>query len=449
MIATIKPHGKEASVAIKDIIIMSKEEIKRLHYVRNAEEGKIKQVEAAKDLDISDRQFRRLVFKYRTVGEEGLVHGLRGTRSNRRKAESLKEKILKLYEKKYYGFGPTLLSEKLFELEGIEISDEWLRQLLMSERGVENGWQRKGRKHRRWRERKESCGTMVQMDGSIHDWFEGRGPECVLMGYIDDATGRVYGRFYEYEGTFPAMDSFRHYIRKHGIPCSLYLDKHGAYQSKKKLTAEEELEGKEKPETQFERAVKELGVKVIPANSPQAKGRIERLFNTFQDRVIKEMRLAGVSSIEEANKFLEGYLTEYNKRFSVVARNTADLHRKVPKGINLDRIFCIKTKHPIRNDFTVIHEKKLYQIEDKTRSKHIVVEERMNGSIKLYAGDSSLKYKQIENLPVRKIEVKNKVEIKLKSLTKKQYDPKRDNPFYRFRLKGSTPFNTAGSYAQS
>jgi hypothetical protein len=188
---------------------------------------------------------------------------------------------------------------------------------------------------------------------------------------------------------------------------------------------------------------------VIPANSPQAKGRIERLFNTFQDRVIKEMRLAGVSNIEEANKFLESYLPKYNKRFSVLARSKADLHRPVPKGINLDRIFCIKTKHPIRNDFTVIHEKKLYQVEDRTRAKHVVVEERINGRIKLYAGDSSLKYKQIENLPVKKVEVKKKLEIKLKSLPKKKYDPKRDNPFHRFRLKGSTPFNTVGNYAHS
>jgi hypothetical protein len=243
---------------------------------------------------------------------------------------------------------------------------------------------------------------MVQMDGSIHDWFEGRGPECVVMGYNDDATGRVYARFYEYEGTFPAMDSFRYYVREHGIPCSLYLDKHGAYQSKKKLTAEEELEGKEKPETQFERAVGQLGVKVIPAHSPQAKGRIERLFHTFQDRVIKEMRLGGVSSIEEANEFLESYLPKYNKRFSVVARSRTDLHRPVPKGINLDRIFCIKTKHVIRNDFTVIHDKKLYQVEDKTKAKEVIVEERINGSIKLYAGDTSLKYKQLENLPVKR-----------------------------------------------
>ena len=437
-------------MAGKDIIIMSKEEIKRLHYVKNAEEGRIKQVEAAKVLEISDRQFRRIVFKYRTYGEEGIVHGLRGKRSNRRKAERLREKILKLYEKKYYGFGPTLLSEKLSELEGIEVSDEWLRGVLLSDKTIECDWQRKGRKHRRWRERKENCGAMVQRDGSEHDWFEGRGPRCVLMGYIDDATGRVFGRFYEYEGTFPAMDSFRHYIRKHGIPCSLYLDKHGAYQSKKKLTAEEELEGKEKSDTQFERAVKEVGSKLIPAHSPQAKGRVERLFNTFQDRVIKEMRLAGVSNIEEANKFLEGYLPKYNKRFSVIARSSADLHRPVPGGLNLDRIFCIKTKHPVRNDFTVIHEKKLYQIEDKTRAKKIVVEERINGAVKLYAGDKSLKYKHIENLPVKKKQPAGKPEIKLKSvLKKKKYDPRRDNPFYRFRLKGSTPYKDAESYAQN
>ena len=184
---------------------------------------------------------------------------------------------------------------------------------------------------------------------------------------------------------------------------SLYLDKHTTYRSTQKLTVEEELEGKEKSETQFERAVKEIGVKIIYAHSAQAKGRVERLFNTFQDRVIKEMRLAGVSSIAEANKFLEHYLPIFNKRFNVLAREKADLHRKVPKGLKLDRIFCIKTKHPIRNDFTVIHDKKLYQLEDKTNAKHVVAEEQVNGQIKLYAGDKSLKYRPIENLPGKEV----------------------------------------------
>ncbi len=437
----------------KDIIIMSKEELKRLHVVKQVISRKQKWKEAVEALELSMRQVARLILKVRLYGDEGIIHGLRGRTSNRRIGEKKKAKILKLCGSKYEGFGPTLASEKLLELEGIKISDESLRKLLMVQRKEGYNWQRKGRKHRKWRERKANFGEMVQMDGSIHKWFDGRGPECVLMGYIDDATSRVYGRFCEYEGIFPAMVSFRVYIRKHGIPVSLYLDKHGTYKARRKLTIEEELEGKEAPETHFEHAVKQLGVKIISAHSPQAKGRVERLFKTFQDRVIKEMRLRGIKSIEEANKFLEYYLPIFNRRFSVIPRSSGNLHRPVSKGLNLDRIFCIKTKHPIRNDFTVIHEKKLYQIEDKTKAKHVVVEERVNGSIKIYAGDKSLKYKHIEVLPKRKIEVAKKPKAALynktgkpASMGGKQWIPPKDHPWRSYSLKKGKGLDK--SYAQ-
>lgn len=440
-------------MAEKDIIIMSKEEIRRLYYVKSAIEGKMSQVEASKILELSDRQVRRLVFNVRKEGEKGIIHGLRGKRSNRCIDEKKKEKIERLCKSKYEGFGPTLASEKLFELEGIKISDESLRKLLIVQKKEGYDWQRKGRKHRKWRERKANCGVMLQMDGSIHDWFEGRGAECVLMGYIDDATSRVYARFCGYEGIFPAMGSFRGYIRKYGIPVSLYLDKHGTYKARRELTIEEELEGKEEPQTHFERAVKELGVNILSAHSPQAKGRVERLFKTFQDRVIKEMRLRGIKSIEEANKFLEYYLPIFNKRFSVIARSSVNLHRPVPKGLNLDRIFCIKTRHPIRNDFTVIHEKKLYQIEDKTKAKHVVVEERVNSSIRIYAGDKSLKYKHIEVLPKKKIEVVKRSKLPLHdkagkpaSTANRQWIPPKDHPWRKFSLKRRNAWNK--SYAQ-
>lgn len=209
----------------------------------------------------------RCVKKVRNEGDKGLAHKSRGKPSNRKLPKKIKDRVIELYRGKLKGFGPTLASEKLSEMEGIQISDETLR-LWLTETG---GWERarKVRAHRQWRERKHYLGEMIQIDGSHHDWFEGRGLKCVLMGYIDDATGRVYGKFYKYEGTIPAMDSFKRYIRKYGIP------------------------------------------------SPQAKGRIERLFGTFQDRVVKEMRLRGISTIEEANKFLQGYLPEYNRRFTV------------------------------------------------------------------------------------------------------------------------------------
>ena len=168
---------------------------------------------------------------------------------------------------------------------------------------------RKGRKHRQWRERKHHFGEMVQMDGSHHDWFEGRGPKCVLMGYIDDATGTVYGRFYDYEGTIPAMDSFKRYIKRYGIPQSVYLDKHSTYKSTAKQSIEDELEDR-KLMSQFEKSLQELGVKVIHAYSPQAKGRVEAAVRTFQDRV-NEMRLAGVKSVDQANEFLIKNIFQY------------------------------------------------------------------------------------------------------------------------------------------
>jgi len=417
-------------VARKDIIIMSREEVKKLNIIRQVIGKKIKWKEASSFLEVSMRQIARLVNRVKTFGEEGIIHRLRGKPSNRRCDE--KEKILKLYKAQYEGFGPTLASEKLFEIDQIKISDETLRKWLGADKEIEYEWQRKGRKHRKWRERKSHCGEMVQMDGSHHDWFEGRGLDCCLMGYIDDAASRVYARFYEYEGTIPAMDSFRRYIRKYGIPHSLYTDRHTTYQSTGKLSIEDELAGKRKPETQFERAIGELRVTIIPAYSPQAKGRIERQFRTFQDRLIKEMRLRKIASVEEANKFLEYYLPIYNKRFSVVPREKADLHLPVSKGVNLDRILCIKTNHPLRNDFTVVHEGAWYQIVEHTKCKKVFVEERVNGSIKIYAGNKSLQYKQITEIPNKKYQREKKSEIKLDGMPKKKYIPPKDHPWRQF-----------------
>ena len=290
----------------KDILIMSRKEARRLHVIRKVIEGEIKQVNAADMLSMSTRQIRRIVERIRDEGEEGVIHKLRGAESNRKTADKVKDKIIRLYRNKYEGFGPTLAAEKLHDLNGITISDETLRLWL-----IDSGDWRKARKricHRRWRPRKAHPGEMIQIDGSEHDWFEGRGPRCVLMGYTDDATGEVFARFYEYEGTKPAMDSFMRYIWKYGLPLSVYLDRHTTYKSPKKESPDDDNESL----SQFERAMQELGVEVIHAYSPQAKGRIERLFGTLQDRLVKEMGLKGIKNIEEANAFLETYLPEYN-----------------------------------------------------------------------------------------------------------------------------------------
>jgi transposase len=265
-------------VAPGETITMSVEELRRIYIVRQVISRVVTQKKAAELIGVSYRQTKRLVRRVREEGERGIVHRLRGRRGNRRIAEEVKRRALTLHREKYADFGPTLASDKLSELHGITVSDETLRLWLKAEGKFK--WERKRKRHREWRQRKEYCGEMVQIDGSHHEWLEGRGSELVLMGYVDDATGRVWARFYEYEGTMPAMESFLRYVRKYGVPQSIYLDRHTTYKSTKKQSIEEELRGEES-KSQFERAVEELGVEVIHAYSPQAKGRIERKFRTF------------------------------------------------------------------------------------------------------------------------------------------------------------------------
>ena len=385
-------------MAGEDIIRMSVRELRRLQVVHKVLDQEMTQKTAASLLDLSERHLRRLVRSVREFGDGGIIHRSRGRPSNRRFPEELKGRVLKLYRQKYGDFGPTLASEKLVERDGIGVNRETLRQWLLAV-GL---WakRRQRRDHRQWRLRKECCGAMVQLDGSHHAWLEDRGPQLVLMGYIDDATNNVYGRFYDYEGTMPAMDSFKRYVRKYGFPLSVYLDKHTTYKSHRRLTVEEELDGMSQPMSQFERALHELGVKVIHAHSPQAKGRVERLFGTLQDRLVKEMRLRGIKTRAEANVFLGEYLPKYNQRFRVTPANKADVHVKPERYFNLDRSLCIRTKRTVRNDNTVAHKSKLYQITEKVMSRKVIVEERLNGSVHVISSSGvSLKYREITRRP--------------------------------------------------
>lgn len=413
-------------MAGKDIIIMSQRELRRLHVVQKVLDEQLRQVAAADILGLSSRQIRRIVKRVRKEGNIGIAHKSRGRASNRGFPKKIKDKAIKIYKEKYHDFGPTLASEKFFEIDKIKLNDETLRKWLIAE-GL---WQirRKRKKHRQWRERKHHLGEMIQVDGSHHDWLEGRGPECVLIGYIDDATNRVHARFYEYEGTFPAMDSFKRYITKYGLPQSIYIDKHSTYKSTAKPTIEDELNNRECL-SQFERAVREVGVEIIHANSPQAKGRIERLFKTFQDRLIKEMRLRGIKTIEGANKFLRYYLPIYNKRFSLEAIERGDFHRAVAKETVLDTILCIRNNRSLRNDFTIAHDKKLYQILEHVHAKKVTVEERINGRMLITCKGEELKYKQITQRPVKKIPKVTKVKAK------RDYIPPKDHPWRRFKIK--------------
>jgi len=424
-------------MAGKDIIMATQEELKALYVIRKAIDKVITQKDAAEAIDLSERQVRRKIKRVRQEGDKGIIHRLRGGFSNRAIPKKIKNKILSLVKKKYPDFGPTLASEKLFERDKIEINDETLRLWLV--KADISYKRRKKRPHRQWRERKHRFGQMVQMDGSEHDWLEGRGPYCVLMGYIDDATGKPFGRFYEYEGTLPAMDSFKRYIIKNGIPLSVYLDRHSTYKLTRKPTIEEELANQEAL-SQFGRALKELSVELIYANSPQAKGRIERLFKTLQDRLIKELRLEGASSIDDANKVLERFLPKYAKKFSVKALYSDDLHRPLPQGLDLDKILCVKTERALRNDFTVAHDKKLYQVNDNITAKKVMVEERVDGSMIMQHKDDTLKFTEITHRPKKQPEQQYRPKIK------KIYRPPMDHPFKRPMYEARYPH--INSYSQ-
>jgi transposase len=379
-------------MATTDIIRMSVKETKRLPVIVSIISKQLRQIDGAKLLEISARQIRRLIKRVKQEGARGLVHRSRGRRSNREIARATKERVLRLCREVYTGFGPTLASEKLLERDGIRISPETLRLWLVEAKISYE--QRKGRPHRRWRERKRCYGEMVQIDGSQHDWLEGRGPRIVLMGYIDDATGRAFGRFYGYEGTLPAFDSFKRYARRYGLPQSVYSDKHTTYRSTGKPTVDDELKNR-RPRSQFERAMGDLGVRAIHANSPQAKGRIERLFRTFQDRLIKEMRLEKVESLDGANRFLGRYLPSYNRRFNVAAAGAGDVHRAVSEETDLEAILCIRKERVLRNDYTVMYGGRWYQIDEAIGGKKVTVEEGWGGKLRIRYQGRMLRYRSI------------------------------------------------------
>ena len=403
------------------MIRVSRREAKRLHIIHQALDEQITQAEAARLIDISDRQIRRMIRRIREEGDEGICHRSRGKASNHGIPKRVKERVLKLFREEYHDFNLAHATEKLFEVHGLTINDETLR-LWLNEAGIAYK-KRKVKKHRQRRERKAYFGELVQIDGSHHDWFEGRGPICVFMGYIDDATNTVHGRFYDYEGTMPAMDSMKRYIKHYGIPKSVYLDKHTTYKSWAEPTIEEQLND-QKPMSHFEKSLAALDIEVIHANSPQAKGRVERLFKTLQDRLVREMRLQGIKSVGEANAFLTDYLPTYNRRFSKPASSESDLHRPALHSRELDRILCIKEERVVKNDFTVAHNSTLYQIEQATRAKKVTVEERLDGSLHISYKGQDLHYRKITKQPTE-----DTAEAPLMLQERKAWIPPADHPW--------------------
>jgi hypothetical protein len=313
--------------------------------------GELRVVAASELIGLSERQTRRLWCRFQEKGAAGLVHGLRGRCSNRRLPQELVDRIIKRHQERYADFGPTLACEKLLE-DGMSLSPNTLTALLKARQL----WQRRRRrnKHRSRRERRASFGMMVQMDGSHHDWFEGRCGKCVLMVIIDDATNQTYARLYLAETTLAALDVFERWARKYGLPWSVYVDRHGIYRDE---------EHPEKP-TQFGRAMKQLGVELILAHSAQAKGRVERRNALFQDRLVKELRLRKISDMVQANAFLESrFLPELNRRYALKARDQGDLHRRPGPEVILGDILCVQEHRVVGRDWCVRWQNRWLQIE--------------------------------------------------------------------------------------
>ena len=380
----------------KDIVVMRQKELARVHIIQQNIKGQIKQIEAAELLGLCERQVRRIVRRVEKEGNRGVIHRLRGRESGKRIKLEIRERAIKLCRTIYKGFGPVLASEKLAERDEIKVSDETLRKWLHAEGLMEKT--RKGRPHRQWRERKKRFGEMVQMDGSQHAWLEDRGPVSVMMGYIDDATSKKYGRLYDYEGTMPALDSLKRYIRRYGIPGAVYVDRHGTYQSKRKETIEEQLEDK-RAQSAFEKAAGRLGIRVIHAQSAPAKGRIERSFRTDQDRLVKELRLQNICTIAEANQFLEGYWGRHNQRFSVAPVEAEDFHRPIGVGINLDALLSVRTERVVRKDGTIAHKGQWYQLLERSVGQKVEVEERPEGKRRILSAGRSVAYKLLASRP--------------------------------------------------
>ena len=378
------------------MLVMTKEECRRLMVVQQVLDRKIRQRHAAQVLALSVRQVKRWVQRVRRAGPSGIVHGLRGRPSNRRCAATLQPRVLALYRRPYVGFGPTLAAEKLQARDRVVVNRETLRQWLRAA-GL---WQRQRRAapQHTWRERKAARGEMLQVDGSHHAWLEGRGPRLVLMAYIDDATSHVFARFYDYEGTLPAFQSFAAYVVRYGLPQSVYVDRHTTYRSPGPRTLADELAGRPRPQSQFERALGALGVQVIPAYSPQAKGRVERLFRTLQDRLVKELRLARIQTRDAANAFLQRYLPGYNRRFTCAPRSEVNLHRPAPAPRTLQRILALHTRRTLRQDNTLQYAGQWYALTDPWRTRRppqVTVIEPCHGPRLICHGERVLRYRPI------------------------------------------------------
>lgn len=393
-----------------DKLIMSKKERERKSMLDLVKMGQLTQVAASKRLGLSYRQVKRIYRSYLLYGDEGLIHKSRGKPSARAYSKETKQAVLSLYEKKYMDFGPTLASEKLEEDDGYRLHAETLR-LWLKEAGY---WQekRKRRAHRIRRARRTKFGELLQLDGSIHSWFAGIEEKQCLMNMVDDATGKTLALLDTGETTDAAFRLLKWWIKLHGIPQGIYVDLKSLYISPKSLRMTEEDELVE-PEwlTHFSGGCKVLGIEVIKAYSPQAKGRVERSHGVYQDRFVKELKLKGVTTIEGANKLLQsGFVDKLNKKFMKAPQSEADGHIELRKEQDLDDILCWNYTRVIQNDWVIRFENVYYQIQ-KVHAHHvrpkqpITVKRHLNGKITLWSRGRKLAYQVIIERPEKAVKI--------------------------------------------
>lgn len=412
-----------------NLVTMSTTEIDRLGVITKLDASELTAAEAAVQLNLSVRQVKRIKKRFKKQGAKGLIHRGRGKTSNRKLTPYRVDTIVALLKNTYTGFGPTLAAEKLLERDSIKVSSETLRTIMVTN----DLWTPKSRKknnaHRAWRPRKDNYGTMQQYDGSYHRWFEDRAPECCLLLAIDDATGKVTKAWFdEHEGIAPTFAFWKSYVEEKGKPASIYLDKFSTYKINHKAA-----EDNSELITQFQRACQELDIILITAHSPEAKGRVERMFETLQDRLTKELRLEGIDDKTTANIFLaEIYLPILSDLFAVVPAKSSDLHRPLTAKDQkeLSHIFSVHSKRVVMNDFTVQFKNQYFQLEQQQpvlvcRKDTILVEEHLDGSIILKLRGKELRYRL---LPKRPAKVHT---LKIPALTtgKPTYKPPANHPW--------------------
>jgi len=374
------------------LLQMSAKEITRLEAIQRIKDKRLTQKEASRMLGISTRQVKRLYQAYRKRGAKGLVSQRRGKASNNRLDAGIVQQALDLLKEKYTDFGPTLAHEKLVEVHKIQLSRESVRRFMIEE-GI---WKPKRAKKppvHQMRERRACFGELVQIDGSDHAWFEGRAPRCNLLVYIDDATGQLLELwFVPEETTFAYFAASRHYFERYGKPVAFYSDKHGIFR-----VNQEQTSGLSDGITQFGRAMQALDIQIICANSPQAKGRVERANQTLQDRLVKELRLQDISDIDTANAFLPQFREDFNRRFAVQPRSSHDAHRPLLKTENLDLILTRQKSGTLSKNLTVQYHKVIYQIQSNRpdyalRNAKVTICEHATGKVMILYQNKPLPY---------------------------------------------------------